>query len=67
MLNIFQFISHNNSQISFLFSGLDSRNGTYASIAFISGVGNQNPSSGCGIRAFSKIMKKVLFFKETYI
>ena len=62
-INIFQFIYQNNSQISFLFSGLDSRNGTYASlhVALISGVGNQNPSTGCGTRAFSKIVKNVFF------
>ena len=35
----FQFIYQDNSQILFLFSGLDGRNGTYASLALISGVG----------------------------
>ena len=49
-----QIISRENSQISFLSDGLDSRNGTYASLAFISGVGNTNPSMGCGITAFLK-------------
>ena len=46
---LFQFISQDNSEISFLFSGLDSRNGTYASLAFISGVERKNPSTRCGI------------------
>ena len=48
----FQFISQDGSEISLLFSGLDSRNGTYASLAFISGVGRKNPSTRCGITAF---------------
>ena len=55
-----QFISQDNSEISFLFSGLDSRNGTYASLAFISGVERKNPSTGCGITAFLKSVKKCL-------
>ena len=53
-----QFISQNNSEISFLFSGLDSRNGTYASLAFISGVERKNPSTRCGITSFLKSVKK---------
>ena len=56
----FQFISQNNSQISFLFSSLDSRNGTYACLAFISGVERKNPSTRCGITAFLESVKKCL-------
>ena len=56
-----QFISQDNSEVSFLFDDLNSRNGTYASLAFISGVGNQNPSTGCGTRAFSKMSKSCSF------
>ena len=56
-----QIISQDNSQISFLFDGLDSSNGTYASLAFISGVGNKNPSMGCGITAFLKSAKTPFF------
>ena len=39
-------------QISILMCGLYSRNGTYASMAFIFGVEHKNPSTGCGITAF---------------
>ena len=56
-----QIISQDNSQISFLSDGLDSRNGTYASLAFISGVGNKNPAMGCGITAFLKSAKTHFF------
>ena len=35
-----QLSCHHNYELSFLFHGLDSRNGTYASMAFISGVGH---------------------------
>ena len=45
-------MSQDNSDISFLFSGLDSRNGTYASVAFISGVERKNLPTHCGITAF---------------
>ena len=48
----FQFISHDSCAISFLFGGLDSRNGTYASVAFISGVERKNLPTRCGITAF---------------
>ena len=64
-LIFFQFISHDNSKISFLFSGLDSRNGTYASLAFISGVERKKSSTRCGITAFLKSVKKCYFFKNT--
>ena len=60
----FQYISQDKSDISFLFSGLDSRNGTYASLAFISGVENKNPSTGCGITAFWKSDFLVFFSPE---
>ena len=52
MILLLQFISGHNSEISFLISGLDKQKWNDASLAFISGVGNQNPSTGCGIRAF---------------
>ena len=55
----FQFISQDNYDISFLFSCLNSRNGTYASLAFISGVERKNPPTRCGITAFLKSVKKV--------
>ena len=58
---LFQFISQDNSEISFLFSGLDSRNGTYASLAFISGVERKNSSTRCGITAFLKSAKTRFF------
>ena len=48
-------------QMSILICGLDSRNGTYASVAFIFGVEHKNPSTGCGITAFWKLAKKVFF------
>ena len=42
---IFEFyVSQDNSEFSFLFSDLNNRNGTYASLAFISGVGHKNSS-----------------------
>ena len=44
-------VSQNNSELAFLLIDLDSRNGTYASLAFISGVEHKNPSSGCEITA----------------
>ena len=37
---------------SFLFIGLSIRNGTYASLAFISGVEHKNSSRNYGITAF---------------
>ena len=46
------YISQDNSEFSFLFSDLNARNGTYASLAFISGVGHKNSSIGWKIRAF---------------
>ena len=61
-----QFISEENYGISFLCIGLDSRNGTYSSLAFISGVGNKNPPTGCGITAFLKSDKKC-HLKKKYI
>ena len=64
---IFQFISQDNSEISFLFSGLDNRNGTYASLAFISGVEKKNPSTGCGITSFWKSAFFGFFFARVYI
>ena len=39
-------------RFSFLFDGLNARNQTYASVAFISGVEHKTSSSSCGIRAF---------------
>ena len=51
---LYKCLRQNNYAISFLFSGLDSRNATYASIAFISGVGQKNPSTGCEVTAFWK-------------
>ena len=54
-----QFISQDNSESSFLFSDLNSGNGTYASLAFISGVERKNPPTRCGITAFLKSVKKV--------
>ena len=42
-------VSQNNSELSILLIGLNIRNGTYASLALISGVKHKNPSSGCGI------------------
>ena len=45
-------ISQEKSEISFLFSYLNSRNGTYASLTFISGVEHKNSSISCGITAF---------------
>ena len=61
---LFQFISQENSVISFLFSSLDSRNGTYASLAFISGVGRKNSPTRCGMTSFLKSAKKCLYFKK---
>ena len=61
----FQYISQDKSYISFLFSGLDSRNGTYASLAFISGVERKNSSTRCGITAFWKSVKKYHFKKKS--
>ena len=52
-----KYISQDNSEIVFLFSGLDSRNGTYTSLAFISGVEQKNPSTGCEVTAFWKSTK----------
>ena len=49
---LLKYISQDNSEIVFLFSGLDCRNGTYASLAFISGVERKNSSTRCGITAF---------------
>ena len=49
---LYKCLRQNNSAISFLFSGLDGRNATYASIALISGVGQKNPSTGCEVTAF---------------
>ena len=49
--------------ISILFIGLDGRNGTYSSLAFISGVGNKNPSSGYKITAHRKSLKNDVFLK----
>ena len=63
-LLFFQFISQDNSEISFLFSGLASRNGTYAPLAFISGVGRKNSPTRCGMASFLKSAKKCLYFKK---
>ena len=60
-----QYISQDESDISFLFSGLDNRNGTYASLAFISGVENKNPPTGCGITAFWKSDFLVFFWCQS--
>ena len=38
----------------------NSENGTYASLAFISGVGHTNPSSGCKMAAFGN--RQVLYY-----
>ena len=46
------FSSQNKSELSFLFYGLNTRNGTYASLDFISGVEEKNPSIGCKFTAF---------------
>ena len=59
------YISQDNSEFSFLLSDLNARNGTYASLAFISGVGRKNSPTRCGITAFLKSVKKCPFFKET--
>ena len=46
------YISQDNSEFSFLFSDLNARNGTYASLACISGVEHKNPPMDCEITAF---------------
>ena len=58
-LIFFHFNLTDNSEIYVLFSSLDSRNETYASLAFISGVGHKNPSTRCRITAFWKSAKVV--------
>ena len=52
------------SKVWLTFYGLDTRNGTYASLAFISGVGHKNSSGGCKIIAFWKSVKKLVFKKK---
>ena len=51
------YISQDNSEFSFLFSDLNNRNGTYASLAFISGVEHKNPSTGCETTVIWKCIK----------
>ena len=68
---IFAYFLNTNLKIKYISTkksdGLDIRNGTYASLAFISGVGNQNPSSGCEIRAFWKSAKSHFFGSVLHI
>ena len=54
----FKFPCQHNSEVSFLICDLNIRNGTYASLAFISGVGHKNSSTGCEITTIWKFIKK---------
>ena len=54
--------SPNKLEILLLFYDLNTGNGTYASLAFISGVGHKNSPSDCKITAFWKSLKKWGFF-----
>ena len=61
-----QYISRDNSGISFLFDDLNGRNGTYASLALISGVGHKNSSIDWEIKAIWKSLKKCPFLNKNH-
>ena len=57
------YISQDNSAHSFLFIYLDNINGTYAFLAFISGVEHKNPSIDCEIAESENIYKRPKTFQ----